>query len=271
MPWTLSHPAIVLPLRRFSPQPLDFVALVIGSMTPDIGHYIHRFDLSTFAHTLPGSFLACLPTGVILLFFYYLFCRPICYALPSPHRQALLPLCPDFPSGLMRWGIILLSLLLGAWTHNFWDAFTHEHGWFVDRIPWLQQPVLQIGSTTVCMFLLLQELSTVAGFAIVALTYWLWLRRQQVSSSVAPGSDRWRYLFWLGILMLSLVISLPAAASYATSASLPDVPFVRSILFRTATYSSAIAIPLGLVATSIIYARRDRETFPRVETTSQAR
>ena len=156
-------------------------------MTPDIGFYIHRFDLSTFAHTLPGSFLACLPTGVVLLFFYYLFCRPVCYALPSPHRQALLPLCPDFPTGLIRWGIILLSILLGAWTHNFWDAFTHEHGWFVDRIPWLQQPVLQIGSTTVCMFLLLQELSTLVGFAIVVLTYWLWLRRQQVSSSSRPG------------------------------------------------------------------------------------
>ena len=63
MPWTLSHPAIVLPLRRFSPQPLDFAALVIGSMTPDIGYYIDRFDLSAFAHTLPGSFLACLPPG----------------------------------------------------------------------------------------------------------------------------------------------------------------------------------------------------------------
>jgi hypothetical protein len=105
MPWTLSHPAIVLPLRRFSPQPLDFAALVIGSMTPDIGFYIDRFDLSTFAHTLPGSFLACLPTGVILLFFYYLFCRPVCYALPSPHRQALLPLCPDFPTELNAGGL----------------------------------------------------------------------------------------------------------------------------------------------------------------------
>ncbi len=40
--------------------------------------------------------------------------------------------------------MILISLLLGAWTHNFWDAFTHEHGWFVERIPWLQQPVLQL-------------------------------------------------------------------------------------------------------------------------------
>ena len=271
MPWTLSHPAIVLPLRRFSPPPLDFVALVIGSVTPDIGFYIDRFDLSTFAQTLPGSFLACLPTGVILLLFYYFFCRPVCYPLPSPHRQALLPLCPDFPTGLLRWGIILLSLLLGAWTRNFWDAFTHEHGWFVDRIQWLQQPVLQVGSTTVCMFLLLQELSTLVGFAIVALTYWLWLRRQQMSSSVAPSSDGWRYLLWFGIPLLSLVISLPTAASYATLASLLDIPFVRSILFRTATYSSAIAVPLGLVATSIIYARRDRQTFPRVNTTSQAR
>jgi hypothetical protein len=271
MPWTLSHPAIVLPLRRFSPQPLDFAALIIGSMTPDIGFYIGRFDLAKFAHTLPGSFLACLPTGVILLLFYFLFCRPVCYALPSPHRQALRPLCPDFPTGLTPWGIILLSLLLGAWTHNFWDAFTHQPGWFVDRIPWLQQPVMQIGATTICMFLLLQELSTLLGFAIVTLTYCIWLRRQQVSSSVAPGSDRWRYLFWLGILMLSLFISLPAAASYAMSASLPAVPFVRSILFLTATYSLAIAVPLSLVATSIIYARRDRHTFPRVDTTSQAR
>jgi hypothetical protein len=82
MPWTLSHPAIVLPLRRFSPPPLGFAALVIGSMTPDIGFYIDRFDLSTFAQTLPDSFLACLPTGVILLLFYYLFCRAVCYSSP---------------------------------------------------------------------------------------------------------------------------------------------------------------------------------------------
>src|SRR5436309_6060879 len=106
MPWTLSHPAVVLPLRRFSPQPLNFAALIIGSMTPDIGFYLGRLVLATFAHTLPGSFLACLPTGRILLLFYFLFCRPVCYALPSRHRQALLPLCPGFPRRLTPWGLI---------------------------------------------------------------------------------------------------------------------------------------------------------------------
>jgi hypothetical protein len=114
----------------------------------------------------------------------------------------------------------------------------------------------------------LQELSTLVGFTIVVLAYWLWLRRQRVSPLVAPGSDRWRYLFWLGILMLSFLIALPAAASHATAAALPDVPFVRSILFRTATSASAIAVPLSLAASGIIYARRHRQTFPRVDTIS---
>jgi Domain of unknown function (DUF4184) len=256
MPWTPSHPALVLPLRRFSPQPLDFAALVFGSMTPDIGYYIGRFDLATFAHTLPGSFIACLPTGMILLLLYYLFCKPVCYALPSPHRQSLLPLCPDFPTKPTRWAIILLSLLLGAWTHNFWDAFTHEHGWFVDRIPWLQQPVFPIGSTTVYMFLLLQELSTVVGFVIVAAAHWMWLRRQRPDPSA--DSDTWRYLLWIAIVAISLLISLPAAAHYAESASYHGFLFFRSLLFRIAIYAPAVAVPLSLLATTVLYARRDR-------------
>ena len=260
MPWALSHAAAVLPLRRLSPQPLDFAALVIGSMTPDIGYYIDRFDLAYFAHTLPGSFVACLPTGVVMLVILYLFSRPVCYALPKPHRQSLLPLCPDFPAGLAHWAIILLSLLLGAWTHNFWDAFTHEHGWFVERIPWLQQPVMRITSTTVQMFLLLQEFSTIAGFAIVIVVYWRWLRRQPPSRVAGLESDGWRYLFWTAIIGVALAISLPAAVHYATAASLHGFLFYRSIVFLTAIYSSPVAVTLGLIGTAVIYTRRRRVT-----------
>src|SRR5689334_105290 len=119
MPWTVSHPAAVLPFRRFAKRPLTFAALVIGSMTPDFGYYIDRFDLSDFAHTLPGTFLACVPTGLVLLLGLCLFCRPICYVLPSPHRQALEPLCPAFPREVRHWSLILLALLFGAWTHTF--------------------------------------------------------------------------------------------------------------------------------------------------------
>ena len=117
------------------------------------------------------------------------------------------------------------------------------------------------------MFLFLQELSTLVGFIIVALAYWFWLRRQQVNSQ----SLRVRRL------ALSVVDRHPdALVSYRASrrdllcdsAALPDFPFVRSILFRTATCSSAIAIPLSLVASGIIYVRRHRQILPRVDTTS---
>ena len=258
MPWTLSHPAAVLPLCRFTPEPLDFAALVVGSTTPDVGYYIGRFDLATFAHTLAGSFAACLPSGVIILLVFYLFCRPISYALPSPHRQVLLPLCPGFPVGWMRWLIILFSLLLGAWTHNFWDAFTHEHGWFVDRIPWLQQPVVHLPSTTVHVYLVLQEASTVIGFAIVALAYWLWLRRQPVSSSADSGSDRWRYLLWGAIVIITLVVTVPFA--YRVASLSRGFLLYRSLVFRTAIYSPVVAIPLSLIATTGIYLSGSRST-----------
>jgi hypothetical protein len=255
MPWTLSHPAAVLPLGRFTPRPLNFAALVVGSMTPDMGFYIDRFDLSDFAHTLPGTFLACIPTGVIMLIFFYLFSRPVCYALPSPHRSALLPLCPNFPTGLKQWTIILFSLLLGAWTHNFWDAFTHENGWFVERIPWLQQSVTHLGSLHVHVYLALQEGSTVVGFVIVVLAYCFWLRRQPASPSPAAESDGWRYLFWLAVITLSFLIAVPLAVHESAVKSLHDFIFLRSIIFHTATCSSTVALILILIGTSTIYLR----------------
>ena len=179
MPWTLSHPAAVLPFRRLSPWPLDFAALVVGSMTPDIGYYIGNFALADLAHTLRGTFVACVPTGVVMLFILYVFSRPVCHSFPEPHRTSLQPLCPNFPKGPMAWCIALLSLLIGAWTHNFWDAFTHRHGWFAERIPWLQQPVITISSATFHVALLLQHLSTIVGFAIILIVYERWLRRHR--------------------------------------------------------------------------------------------
>ena len=258
MPWTLSHPAAALPFRRLTPQRLDFTALVLGSMTPDLGYYIGWFDLANLAHTLSGSFIACLPSGVALLLIFHLVCKPVCYALPAPHRQSLRPLCPDFPPGPARWAILLFSLLLGAWTHNFWDAFTHEHGWFVERLGWLQQPVVQLQSMTVHTFLVLQELSTLFGFAIVVFVYGRWLRRQPPAPAGSADPDTWRYLFWTAILGLSLAFSVPTAAHYEREASLHGFRLFRSLVFRIAIYTPRAAVPLALIGTTIIYAQHRR-------------
>ncbi|MDQ3200430.1 MAG: DUF4184 family protein [Verrucomicrobiota bacterium] len=259
MPWTLTHPAAVLPLRRLCPWALNFPALVFGSMTPDLGYYINRFDLSNFAHTWAGSFVACVPSGLILLVIFYLFCKPVCYALPAPHREALLPHCPSFPQRGLTWGIILLSLVLGAWTHNFWDAFTHKEGWFVTRIWWLQQPAFQIGSTTIHVFLVLQELSTLVGLVIIVFAYGFWLRRQGLCSMPDSEPDGWRYLFWTVIAVVALIVSLPLALQDASSFPPLSFPFFRSILFRGAVYGSMVVVPLSLAGTAMVYGCRPRK------------
>src|SRR5882672_6336607 len=70
MPFTLAHPAAVLPLRRW-PR-LDFVALVIGSMTPDFGYYLLLPDMRLETHSFAGSLETCLPVGLLLVLLFHI-------------------------------------------------------------------------------------------------------------------------------------------------------------------------------------------------------
>jgi hypothetical protein len=129
MPFTLSHPAAVLPLRRYCPNWLSFAALVVGSTTPDFGYYVNEWRVATVAHTFRGSFIICLPTGAAALMLVCLFRKPVCFLLPSPHRPALSQFfSKPFSFGAKESTVIALCLLLGAWTHILWDSFTHDTG-----------------------------------------------------------------------------------------------------------------------------------------------
>jgi len=75
MPWTFAHPAAVLPLRPL--RRLSFGALVVGSISPDIGYYVGHFDLAGAAHTLSGLVTLSLPTGLVLMVFVRLLHRPV--------------------------------------------------------------------------------------------------------------------------------------------------------------------------------------------------
>ncbi|HMJ06690.1 MAG TPA: DUF4184 family protein, partial [Chthoniobacterales bacterium] len=179
--------------------------------------------------------------------------KPVAFALPRPHRPALLPLCPGF-DGLRpaRWWIIILSLLVGIWTHIFWDSFTHDTGWFAQRIALLRDTVVAVGTAAFPLPLVLQVASTFVGFAIVAVAYFRWLRRQNPTET--SESDSWRYLLAFAICLAAVLVAVPAAFHFA--ADRDGVLFVRAVMFRTAIYAPALAIPAGLLVASIIYLRR---------------
>jgi hypothetical protein len=177
MPYTLSHPLAVVPLRRWCPERLNFAALVIGSMSPDFGYFVNQFPAAGFAHSIPGTFLICIPTGLAVLGLFYLLRRSLCYILPEPHRDALTRLAKDRrPLSIRALVVAAISVLLGAWTHTIWDSFTHSYGWPVHQIGCLHSRQGQIGSKEIFGYTLLQHLSTIIGDSGLILLYYLWLR-----------------------------------------------------------------------------------------------
>ena len=170
MPFPLAHPAAVWPLRRYCPRRFSFPALVIGSLSPDAGYC---FGNGIFSHSFfPGSFAFCLPVGLVMLAGFYALRLPVVAILPARLKQAFLPACQR-PAGSPF--LIVLSLLIGAWTHLFLDSLTHEDGWLVERLPFLQKSAPLIWRSGLKGYEALYAGCTLFGVAWLAVCYWRWL------------------------------------------------------------------------------------------------
>ena len=230
----------------------NFAALVIGSMAPDFAYYSQQFPLARFAHTIPGTFIVCLPSGLLALGLFYKLRRPLCFILPQPHRSALMAFASvRIPFRFWSFVTAAGSVLCGAWTHTIWDSFTHEGGWAVEHLSVLQAAFFH---TQISVSYCLQQLSTVGAGAALAVTYFLWLRRQPPAASTDSNFyPEWCRYFLLGALLaVALVIAVPAAR-YAASFSEGYTAF-RIFVFRTGVYATEAFIPLLLIASILLYA-----------------
>jgi hypothetical protein len=172
MPFTFSHTAIVLPLKFLPKKWFSLTALVIGSLTPDFEYFIRIKVQSNFSHTFLGVFWFDLPFGILLAFLFHNIVRNSLFEnLPLPLRSRLIGFNKfnwnrNFIS---HWHIASISFLLGAFSHIFWDSFTHDHGHFVEIIPELSRTILFFGKETP-FFKLLQHSSTLIGAFAIMLT-----------------------------------------------------------------------------------------------------
>ena len=125
MPYTLAHPAAVLPLRSATRRHLALAPLAIGATMPDVQYFTRLAAEGRFTHTLPGLLLVCLPVGWIVLLLFDRFGRAgVAALLPAQWR---LPDAPESRPLLLT----SLALFIGSVTHVVWDAFTHDYGWVV--------------------------------------------------------------------------------------------------------------------------------------------
>jgi len=206
MPFTLSHPFAIIPLARYR---LVFSALVVGSLSPDFLYFINLAPQGQFGHTVLGCFLFCLPIGMLVLWVFHALLKwPIITLLPHALQERLVGPAHGFsflPGA--RFLLVMGSILIGAFTHILWDSFTHEYGWAVYLLPFLNYPVIALNTKTLPLFKLLQHSSTVVGSGLILFCLIRWMNqaaREDVSQELRRSA---KYkLSWSVILIIGATI-----------------------------------------------------------------
>ncbi|MFJ9697550.1 DUF4184 family protein [Kitasatospora sp. NPDC101183] len=135
MPFTLSHPAAVLPLLRAAGErgPLVASALVAGSMAPDVPFFAESLLPGVYGHGGLTHRWWAVPTldvaiaGALVAGWHGLLRAPLVGLLPEGWAGGAeaLTVRTGRPGRAGSVGWFAASAAIGAATHVGWDAFTH--------------------------------------------------------------------------------------------------------------------------------------------------
>jgi putative Mn2+ efflux pump MntP len=261
VPFTVSHVAAVLPGARTA---LPAAALVVGAMSPDIPYFLPRGPWTLPTHTVGGIVLWAPLLGAMAVAAWYLLLARAAYAwVPQPLRRRL----PERATARERLGslravaLVYAALVISAATHVVWDAFTHNDGWVVERVPALMRTVAWLPGD-LAAYRWAQYASSVLGMTI--LVWWIarWWRTTQNRDvvSTAEVSDRARWY-----VVTAVVVSGIAAAAYASSPYLvgDEALNLRRAVFKAITVGTAAAVLVVLaVAVGWTVAQQRRPRSP---------
>ncbi len=195
MPFTFSHPAIILPLNKIFKNKFSMTGLVIGSLTPDFEYFIRMKVTSHYSHTLLGNLWFNLPLGIILTFlFHNIIKKSLIENLPSfiQIRLEHLKTFNWIHYFKKQWKTVLISIIIGGYSHLFWDLFTHYNK--VSHFLHLNREFLGIP-----FFKILQHFSTLIGALIITIYF---LRKKKTASK----TTKIELNYWIKILIVSFLI-----------------------------------------------------------------
>lgn len=222
MPFTTSHPALILPLKKFSPTLFSLSGLMAGAMSPDLLYFLLMDTTDRgFSHSWLGLFVFCLPAGMAFaITFHYLVKRWLILSLPWPFTRIFAGLSDSrFELHSSRqWITLAISVLIGALSHFLWDSFTHVDGEVATMIPWLTESSVILGiERPNCRFL--QHASSLFGAIFVP----VYLVRAKlippVSGSLPDVSPVSKFTYWAGGILSGIVLAVVAVNFYDNHAN----------------------------------------------------
>jgi hypothetical protein len=252
MPFTLAHPAAVLPIHSKWKRWLPLAPLVVGSMIPDAAHYLPVPDhFRQNAHTLLGGLLFSVPAGIAVLLIFYWLAPELAFLLPSPHREALGRRIARPALSVRTAWLAVCGIAIGAETHVALDSFAHSNGWMVEHIRFLRQPIIRVHP-----YFALQLLSTVAGIAILLYVYDRWAMTEGFRVWTLREFS-WRSLLWAGVFIGCLVPAIIESHTLRDIATFPSSR--RFTVILTTSFIQNLLMAVCVVALCIkLFSRRSR-------------
>ncbi|HXY75979.1 MAG TPA: DUF4184 family protein [Steroidobacteraceae bacterium] len=247
MPFTLAHPAAVLPLRGV--PYLRTTPLILGAMVPDAPYYVPaslaRFMRET--HTALGSVTSCLALGYLGLAALVLLRRPLTALLSARARFLCLSAVAPFTRRQpLEWLFAALAIVAGVWSHLLWDSFTHIDGWLVRAIPQLSLSVSALGYSGP-LYHVLQYVSSAVGLLVLA----VWYARLPVPRAAppTPGATRSSVgpILLLIVAAAVLIGGVQAEQHYAHEAVI--YPTIDVFLTRSIAWFALLYLVAGAVVT----------------------
>lgn len=228
MPYPFAHPAAVLPLARPLGRFAVPSALAIGSIAPDLWHFVPLVDRA-HSHGAEALLWFCLPVGLAAYLLFHLVLKAPLIALLWPRLGAFT--CKGLPS--RSWLSVVTSILAGAATHLVWDALTHSNDLTLPGPNWAQHA------------------STIAGTVILA--GWGW-RKVRAAPQAPPGAGL--PVFFRACVALGALGAMTIAALWSADSWLAfDLPSLRH-LFRTAGLGALDGLALALLVYCALFQRK---------------
>lgn len=205
MPFTLAHPAIVLPFVFLPRKYISMTALIVGSLVPDAESYIRTYTEKDLTHTWAGFIFFGLPFGLFLTFVFHNIVRnSLINNLPLFLQQRFSRFTAFNWNKRFRkeWPVIIISMVIGGVSHFFWDSFSHFDGVLFRRYPRLRGNI-NLFDTELEIPYLVQYASTLLGIMLILVFV---ARMPHVKKpKIQPISAK----FWITVLLVSASIFIP--------------------------------------------------------------
>lgn len=193
MPFTFSHPAIFVPLLKYN-RFFSATGLIVGTLTPDFEYFLKMRISSECSHTYLGMFYFDLPIGFLICILFHWIIRDV-FIENSPNfiqKRIIRWHGINWISELIsRWFIVLISILIGAFSHIFWDEFTHVHGLFVLDSEFFNQSVNFLGRR-IPVYKFFQHGSSLIGAIIIIASFFSLPKKH---SEFHPNLSFWATFF----------------------------------------------------------------------------